>query len=189
MRRKELARILGLSVAATVLLSGCSTWDSAVNYMRSDSKNVCPDAAILANTAVIPVYDPAKGADPANVVYTVEMKGLSSRCDYNKRESTADVNLHIQYVATRPSGGEEAHYRLPYYLAVTLDGKIVDKTNKWLEFDFPKGAATYSGEVLMDSYVFNLDPKKRSFEYHVLTGFQLTQAQIDYNKKMGQYLP
>ncbi len=189
MRRKELARILALSAVATVLLSGCSAWRGMVNYMRSDSQSVCPDVAILANTAVIPVFDPAKGADPANIVYTVELKGLASRCDYNKRESTADVNMRIKYTATRPPGGEEAHYRLPYFLAVTLDGKIIDKTNKWLEFDFPRGAANYSGEELMDSYVVNVDPKKRSFEYHVLTGFQLTQTQIDYNKKMGQYLP
>jgi hypothetical protein len=97
--------------------------------------------------------------------------------------------LRIKYTATLPPGGDEAHYRLPYFLAVTLDGKIIDKTNKWLEFEFPKGAATYTGEESMDSYVVNVDPKKRSFEYHVLTGFQLTQAQIDYNKKMGQYLP
>jgi len=189
MRRKELARILVLSAAATVLLSGCSTWSGMVNYMRSDNKNVCPDVAILANTSVIPVYDPAKGADPANVVYTAQLTGLSSRCDYSKRENTADVNMKIQFTATRPPGGEEAHYKLPYFLATTLDGKIIDKTNKWLEFDFPKGAASYSGEVLMDSYVITVDTKKRSFEYHVLTGFQLTQAQIDYNKKMGQYLP
>lgn len=171
------------------LLSGCSTWSSVVNYVRSDNKNVCPDAQILANTAVVPVYDPAKGADPANVVYTGKMTGLAARCDYSKRSSTADVNLRIQYTATRPPGGDEAHYRLPYYVAVTLDGKIVDKANKWLEFEFPKGATRYEGEELMDSLVIEVDPKRRSFEYHVLTGFQLTQAQIDYNKKMGQYLP
>ena len=97
--------------------------------------------------------------------------------------------MRIKYSATRPPGGEEAHYKLPYYLAVTLDGKIVDKTNKWLEFDFPKGATRYEGEELMDSMIIQVDPKKRSFEYHVLAGFQLTQAQIDYNKKTGQYLP
>lgn len=187
MRRKDLARLA--AVSAMTLLSGCSTWTSAVNYIRADSQNVCPDAQILANTAVIPVYDPAKGADPANVVYTAQMTGLASRCDYSKRDNTADVNMRIQYTATRPPGGEDAHYRLPYYLAVTLEGKIVDKTNKWLEFDFPKGATTFKGEELMDSMVIKVDPKKRSFEYHVLTGFQLTQAQIEYNKKTGQYLP
>lgn len=189
MRRKELVRLLAVSALSTVLLSGCTTWHKMTAYISSDSQNVCPDTAILANTAVIPVFDPAKGADPSNVVYSLQMMKVTSRCDYSKRENKADVNLRIKFKATRPPGGEEAHYKVPYYLAITTDGNIVNKEVRWLEFDFPKAAAEVSGEEYVPSLVIDVAPQKRSFEYHVLTGFQLTQAQIDYNKKMGQYLP
>jgi hypothetical protein len=189
MKRTELVRRLAISAIAAVTLSGCETWHSITNYISSDNQSVCPDAAVLANTSIIPVFDPAKGADPSNVVYTVQMMGLKSRCDYSKRDSSADVNLRIMFKATRQPGGEEAHYKVPYYLAVTNEGNIVSKETRWLEFDFPKGVAIVKGEEYMSSMVVPVAKEKRSFEYHVLTGFQLTQAQVDYNKKTGQYLP
>lgn len=189
MNRKELARLLAVSATAILTLSGCSTWRGIVNYVQSDSESICPDVAILANTSVIPVFDPNKGADPANVVYTMKMTGISTRCDYSKRGHSADVNLRAKITATRAPGGDGAHYKVPYYLAVTTDGKVIDKQVRWFEFDFPKSAASVTAEIEVDSLPIKMAPQKRSFEYHVLTGFQLTQTQIDYNKKMGQYLP
>lgn len=186
---KELVRIVAASALAVVSLSGCSTWRSVVNYIASDNANVCPDAAILANTASLPAFDPTKTADPSAVTYNIAMTNLKTRCDYSKRDNTADADIRISYTATRSPGGDEAHYRVPYYVAVTTGGEIVDKQIHWLEFDFPKTAATVSGEGYVDSVKITVDRQKRSYEYHLLVGFQLTQAQLDYNKKMGQFSP
>jgi hypothetical protein len=43
--------------------------------------------------------------------------------------------------------------------------------------------------VLVESIAIPVARDKRSYDYHLLTGFQLTQSQLDYNKKVGQYLP
>lgn len=186
---RELARIVAASALAVVSLSGCTTWRSAVNYISSDNTAVCPDAAILANTASLPAFDPSKGDDPSSVIYNVAMTNVKTRCDYSKRDNTADANLRIFYTATRPPGGDDAHYRVPYYVAVTSGGEIVDKQIHWLEFDFPKSTPTVTGEGYVGSVVIAVDHQKRSYEYHLLIGFQLTQAQLDYNKKMGQFAP
>lgn len=187
--KRKLVRLLAVSAIATVTLSGCTAWHKMTAYISSDSQSVCPDASVLANTSIIPVFDPAKGADPSNVIYTVQMMGVSSRCDYSKRDNTSDVNMRIMFEARRPPGGEQAHFKVPYYLAVTTDGKIISKEVRWLELDFPQSVAVVKGEEYVASLKITGAPEKRSFEYHVLTGFQLTQGQIDYNKKMGQYLP
>lgn len=189
MRRKQIALTLAAALAAATTLTGCDTWSTFVNYVRSDSASVCPDAAILANTAVMPVFDPQGGADPANIVYTVNLTGLSARCDFSRHNNTIDANLHISFKATRPPGGEAAHYRVPYFIAVTLNGEIIDKQIHWLEFDFPQGQTTVQGTELVDSIIIQVARDKHSVDYHLLTGFQLTQAQLDYNKRMGQYLP
>jgi hypothetical protein len=189
MRRNEIARIGAISALALVLLSGCSVWRGVSSYMSSDNANVCPDAAILANTASLPAFDPAKGDDPSGVIYTIAMDNVKTQCDYSKRGNTIDGDVHIFFVAKRPSGGEEAHYRVPYFVAVTTGGQIVDKQMHWLEFDFPKS----NSQVAMDEWVngihIDMAKQKRSFEYHYLVGFQLTQAQLDYNAKMGPYTP
>ena len=160
-----------------------------MNYIRSDSENTCPDANVLANTSVIPVFDPTKGADPSNVVYTVKMSGVKSRCDYSKHDNAVDASMHIFFTATRPPGGEEIHYKVPYYIAVTAAGAIVDKQIHYLEFDFPKAEANFTSVMEVDDIIIPVARDKRSFDYHLLTGFQLTQSQLDYNKKVGQYLP
>jgi hypothetical protein len=117
------------------------------------------------------------------------MTALTSRCDYSKHTSEIDANMRITFTATRPPGGEEAHYKVPYYVAVTSAGVIVDKQVYMMEIDFPAGGATVTSEGEVNSLVIAVARDKRSYEYHLLTGFQLTQAQIDYNKKVGQYLP
>jgi len=189
MKRTQFALTLAASMMAATSLSGCSMWTSAVNYVRADSETTCPDANILANTSILPAFDPHQGADPSNVVYTVKMTGVKSRCDYSKRSNSVDANMRIFFTATRPPGGEENHYKVPYYVAVTANGEIVDKQVHWLEFDFPKAQASFTSEILVDSIMIPVARDKRSYDYHLLTGFQLTQSQIDYNKKVGQYLP
>lgn len=160
-----------------------------VNYVRSDSQAVCPDANILANTSVLPAFDPKGGADPISVVYTAKIADIRTRCDYSKRMNTIDANATITFKITRAAGGDEAHYKLPYYVAVTANGEIVDKQIHWFEFDFSKGETEVNREVLVDSIGIDVARDKKSYQYHLLAGFQLTQTQIDYNKKHGQYLP
>lgn len=189
MKRKELVRIGAVSALAVISLSGCSTWHSITSYISSDNANVCPDAAILANTAILPAFDPAKGADPSGVAYNVTVTDVRTRCDYRKTKNDFDANVQVKFKATRPPGGEEAHYRVPYFVAVTTGGDIIDKQIHWLEFEFDKTQSVATAEQFVDDIHVDVAKQKHSYEYHLLVGFQLTQAQIDYNKKMGQYLP
>jgi hypothetical protein len=189
MRRNELARIAIVSAFAIGSLSGCSTYRSVVNYVTADNPLLCPDAAILANTASLPAFDPARGADPSNIIYTVAMTDVATRCDYSKRQFTADANLKISFRASRPPGGEDVHYRVPYYVAITSNGEIQDKQIHWLEFDFSKGVPVATGEAAVDSIVIKVGKTKKPYEYHLIAGFQLTKAQVDYNKTMGRYEP
>ncbi|HUO99456.1 MAG TPA: hypothetical protein VMU01_12365 [Rhizomicrobium sp.] len=189
MKRNNVARIAIVSAFAVVPFSGCSMYQSAVNYIRSDSAATCPDAAILASTATLPAFDPAKGDDPSNVLYTISFNNVTTRCDYSKRDFTADTSLKLFFKATRPPGGEDAQYKVPYYVAVTNNGAIQDKQVHWLAFSFSKGDSVVSGEDDVDSTVVRVDRAKKPYEYHVIVGFQLTKAQLEYNKKMGQFEP
>lgn len=186
---KEIARIGAVSALALIMLSGCSTWRGIEAYVSSDNAAVCPDAAILANTASLPAFDPAKGTDPSSVVYTIAMTDVKTRCGYSKRANTIDGDVHIFFTAKRPPGGEEAHYRVPYFVAVTTGGEIVDKQMHWLEFDFPTAVAQLTTDAWVDGIHTDVAKQKRSFEYHYLVGFQLTKAQLEYNAKIGPYTP
>jgi hypothetical protein len=189
MRFYHLVRFAAVSAVAAVSLSGCSTWHAITSYISSDSTLTCPDAAILASTSSLPAFKVDGAVDPSNVEYTVYLTGVKSSCDYDKREFTADVRTTFTYRATRAPGGAESHYRVPYYVAVASGSDIQDKKIYWLDLGFNKGDVTTTGEDTVDSTVVKVEKTKHPYEYHLLLGFQLTHAQIEFNKKMGQYEP
>ncbi|MDE2134528.1 MAG: hypothetical protein KGM97_09975 [Alphaproteobacteria bacterium] len=180
---------VALTCALAGLLAGCSVYDSVSSYIGSDSASKCPDAAILANTASLPAFNPSAEGDPSGVIYTIAMTDVSSRCSYDKSERTADTRLKIELRAQRPPGAGEVNYRVPYYVAVTSGGELLDKKLFWLEFTFPAGAVTTDAEEVIESEVVKFAKDKMPYDYHFLVGFQLTKAQLEYNKKMGQYAP
>jgi hypothetical protein len=184
-------RIYLAAVSAILLtsLGGCSVYRTVANYISSDKVQVCPDAAILASTASLPAFDPSAPADPSNVLYTVDLTDVETSCDVDKKERTADASVKIVYRASRAPGGEEVHYRVPFYIAVTTRGEIKEKKVHWLELDFGRGETVAAGSEDVDDIEVKPGKGEMPNEYRLVAGFQLTQAQLDYNKKIGRYYP
>jgi hypothetical protein len=177
------------ALALTGLMAGCSWYDSVISYMGNTKATDCPDAVILANTASLPAFNPAAEGDPSGVIYSIAMTNVTTRCSYDKSEKTADARLRIFLHAQRPPGGGEVSYRVPYYVALTSGGEIIDKKIYWLEFAFPAHDVSIDSEVIVDSTIVKYAKDKTAYDYHLLVGFQLTKAQLDYIAKMGRYEP
>ena len=184
-------RIYLAAVSAILLtsLGGCSVYRSVTNYLNADKALACPDAAILASTASLPAFDPKVPADPSNVLYTVDLTDVTTSCDVNKRERTADASVTIKYRASRAPGGGEAHYRVPYYVAITTRGEIKEKQLHWIEIEFAPGDTVVVGSDDVDDIAVTPGKGEMPNEYRLVEGFQLTQAQLEYNKKIGRYYP
>ncbi|MDE2182473.1 MAG: hypothetical protein KGJ78_05575 [Alphaproteobacteria bacterium] len=184
-------RILVAAVCAVAVtaLGGCSAYNSVASYIGSDKAELCPDAAILATTASLPAFDAKAGpADPSSILYTANLTFVSTRCDLDKKEHRADARLKVYYEATRSPGGGEATYKVPYFVAISNEGNISAKKLYWLTITFENGAISTKGEDTVDSTVVKAAKGKEPAEYRLVVGFQLTQAQLDYNKKIGQYV-
>jgi hypothetical protein len=180
---------IAAATALTSLLAGCSTYDSISAYIRSDKSATCPDAAILANTASLPALNPAAQGDPSGVIYSIAMTDVTTRCAYDKSERTADARLRITLHAQRPPGGAETSYRVPYYVAVTSGGEIIDKKVYWLELAFSGHDVSADTKAEVDSTIVKYAKDKTAYDYHLLVGFQLTKAQLEYNANAGRYEP
>ena len=173
----------------TLLLAGCSTWRSITGSMSAEKPELCPDAMILAGTSSLPAFDPKLEGDPSGVIYSIVMTNVTTRCDYDKSEKTADSSLKIFFHAQRPPGGSEVNYRVPYYVALTSNGVIFNKQILWLEFTIPQGAVSKDVVTDVDSVAVKFEKGKTSYDYHYIVGFQLTKTQLDYNAKIGPYEP
>ena len=176
-------------VGVLALLGGCSVYRSVTNYINSDKASLCPDAAILASTASLPAFDPNKGEDPSSVLYTIQLTNVTTSCDYDKREHTADTTYKIFYEATRAPGGGAVQYRVPFFMALTTKGEIKVKQLHWLDFSFGPNQTTVAGSEEPEDVEVKAGKGEEPNEYRVVVGFQLTKAQLDYNKKIGRFSP
>jgi hypothetical protein len=169
------------------LLSGCSVYHSIAEYIGSSSENFCPDAMVLVGASVLPAFDPAQGPDPTSVVYTASISSAVLDCSYRKKSNAANSGIAIKFHAVRPEGGIKAVYRVPYFIALTTNGRVLDKKQYWQELTFPQGVSVIDAETEVDS--IKLKPARRRLpnNYHYVVGFQLTQVQYDYVVKSGRY--
>lgn len=173
--------VLGLAVGAGLLLSACSL----------DQKHgLCPNASILANTANATVFKEKMEGDPSGELYEVTMTGVTSNCSFDQDEGTTDSSLTLTFRATRTPTGEAVEYAVPYYIAVTRDSTtIVSKQILSASFAFRPGEASTTFTADIPTVPVRLDNGKKPYDYGLLAGLQLTQAQLDYNNKMGRFAP
>jgi hypothetical protein len=192
--RAAFARIAGLSASrggtmrraafalgAALMLASCTS-----DY----DKGYCPDASILAPTSILTVFRAGAPADPSGELYTVWMNDVKTGCDFDKHEFKADSRIHVRFKAKRAAGGEAGTYRVPYFVAITHKGnRIMTKKLFVANVSFGAGETSVAWEESIDSAVIKFARGNKIGEYAILTGFQLTQAQLDYNIKMHHYAP
>jgi hypothetical protein len=166
------------AAAAALLLCGCSS-----------KVVICPVPAILADAATLTVFRAGTVPDLANELYSVSLTNAESNCTYTA--STGDVTsaLNLTFRATRAPTTEGATYYVKYFVVVNENAKLYSKRILTLPFTFAPGATSVTTKQSPDDIIIHIGNGKLPWNYQLLSGLQVTQGQIDYNKKMGRYVP
>lgn len=145
----------------------------------------CPRADLLWEAADLTRYvDTAAAAnqDVRGLVLSGRFLGIPAKCQAGSRptEVTADVGVVIQLARGPAMQGRVVD--VPFFLAVTEGGRILDKQNYQAHITFPPNVDnfTYTSESV--HMIFPVDATKSAAVYTVLAGFQLTPAELDYNR-------
>lgn len=165
-------------LGAALLLSSCST-----------EIQICPAAVILADAASKTVFRPGTSPDLTNVLYTVTLTNAETSCTYDKHTFNTDSNLTLTFRATRAPSAEGARYSVPYFVAVNQNEKLISKRAYTLVFEFAPGAATATITENPDDTLIHIENGHLPWDYQLMSGMQLTDADIAFNKKMGRYVP
>ena len=171
-------RLLRLApIAILLLLAGCSS-----------KILVCPVPAILADTQSVTIFRPGTTPDLANELYTVSLVNATNDCTYSARDGVVRASLELTFRATRSPTNEAATYSVPYFVAVNEGAKIYSKRLYNLKFTFAPGAAVATITQAPDDVQIKVANGKLPWNYQQLAGFQMTAAQIDYNKSRSRYV-
>lgn len=172
------SRFAALGIALLVL-AGCNT----------SKVNICPVAVILADAGQMAVFRQGAPQDLSGEAYRVALSGATTSCDINKKTGETDSTLTLTFRATRAPTADAAHYTVPYFVAVTRADQLIEKRILNVSFDFAAGASSTSFEVSPDNFDIHLESGHQPYEYQLMAGFQMTPAQVDYNKTMGRFTP
>jgi hypothetical protein len=156
---------------------------------NGDKVNNCPAAVILADASQVTFFRPGASQDLSGEAYRVALVGISTDCSINKKTGETDSSYRVNFRATRAPSADAAHYTVPYFVAVTQGDRLIEKRILQVSFDFGPGDSVAAFSESPDDFDIHVENGHQPFEYQLMAGFQMTPAQVEYNKKMGRYAP
>ena len=175
----QILRKLAVVASATLLVAGCAT---------EKYKN-CPAASVIVDTSIATLFKQGASPDPANILYTIEVAGIRSVCDVDKLAMNSDSSVDISFRATRAPNGGAVSYKVPYFVAVSQFDRLLAKKLYVAEFSFAPGQTTATFSESADAIDVSAGKDKKTFDYVILVGLQLTKEQLDYNRASGRLNP
>jgi hypothetical protein len=170
---------LAAAPAMAALLSGCAT----------PNPNACPGTGILADVDHAAVMRSGAPLDPSGELFRIALTGANTSCALDKRKGETDSALALTFIATRAPVADAASYSIPYFVAVTMGQRVVNKRLYTARFSFSPGASSATFTISPDNTQIHLGNGHLPWDYQLTAGLQLTQSQVDYNMKMGRYAP
>ncbi len=193
---RPLVRVLrGLGFATLFLvplaLGGCS-WlgigpsreDEAMDAIASATPKPCPTVGVLDGADRITVFN-GQGHDLTDVVIRAEISKAATTCKYDTDDHTISVDLAFNGAAEMGPAATSTDMNLKGFLAVTrVDGKKVSKQVYDIPLSFDGKSRQIRFLKSIDETVVPYGGSMNGSNYVMLVGFQVTQAQLDYNRKV-----
>jgi hypothetical protein len=182
-------RVAPLLLVATVLaaLAGCSA------PVTSTFPPDCPHAGVLADASDLTRYRPVGseagrpstgGRDLTDMVLDGQITGVSGACTRAARREL-DVTVSVSMRLTRGPAARGPVGDVPFFVAVTENGQVLDKQIYHVAPGFAANADTV--RLTSDAVSLNLpiSPDKPGSAYDLVVGFQLTPDEVALNRRRG----
>ncbi len=160
---------------ALLALSGCKIW-------VKDEPPPCPRVSVLEDASKLVRFTGA-GKTANDIEMTAEITKYRGSCFYDKDDKTMQVSLKVGINALPGPAFAQGPHQLDYFVAIPAftgaDGKKIFPVKLDLSND-PKGTHVDDAEV---SLTFPVKDVKKLEAYEIFVGFQLTPAELDFNRK------
>ena len=166
------------AILSAVWLTSCESDKKLAN---------CPSAAVLAPASTLTAFPPNAAKDPAAALYTVGLVDAKTDCELDPEEGQTESSLELTFRAKRSAADQAVTYKVPYFVVVVLGTRVLSKRIFWINFGFSAGEKSTSFQDSVASTVINLENGKKPYDYELISGFQLTHEQLEYNKSVGRY--
>jgi hypothetical protein len=173
--RRPILRLLPL--AAFAMLASCAP-DNPDAFAPA-----CAPVGILGEAADYSDYGGAEArADLSRLIAHGSITGVSGHCSAAANNTALHTEIRLDLAITRGPAAPGRTLSVPYFIAVTRDGRVITKQSLVATAQFPDNG----DRVLVRTDPVTLDlPVSRAkpgASYRIEVGFQLTSAQLGYNR-------
>lgn len=175
--RKSCAALLrpAIVVLAAAALSGCGG-------SSRDIGNVCPRVVVLKEASEL--TEPLT-VDPALQIYRLRIADTAPECEF--RGEIVEVSLQVGLRAFKGPGAP-ATVTVPIFIAATeTDTEVISRVVRDLTVTFAPDEVEAYAILPEEEIKIAVAEGRKSWNYEVVIGLELTDAQIAFNRRHGRF--
>ncbi len=143
----------------------------------------CPRVSVLRDAAKLVQFRPGPGRDLIDVEFEGEITLLGGGCDYVDDDRVIEMRLELRIAALRGPAARGAKVELPYFVAIIgPDQAILAKQVFASPIEFEQNRRR-AGALEQTDQTIPLQDGQTGADFEILVGFQLSAAQLDYNRQ------
>jgi hypothetical protein len=170
-----------LAPGASVVLSACLALAGCGERDPNAFPPPCPQVGIPADAGDLARYRPT-GHDITDLELSARVEGVQGTCKPAEHDRLA-AHLAVGFrIARGPAAGGRS-FDVPYFVAVTRGEAILDKQVYTLHVEFPANVETVDLQGAPVDLLLPTPPGTLGTAYRVLAGFQLTEAELQQNRR------
>ncbi|MCB1563038.1 MAG: hypothetical protein KDJ75_05625 [Alphaproteobacteria bacterium] len=195
-------RFLALAACVTLVMPACETLEgvkqdftalnlsSSAQQGRSEkllSLGACPHIEIVEELGTLHDFGNQTGAQESDLISTVQIRESSNSCFYENKSVTIDLELAFDG-ALGPRGrlkdSDKPSLSYPFFVAITDGGGTIlakEIFSVSLVYGAEQNSQTATEKLRQ---IIPVPSKQKGASYKILTGFQLSQDQLAYNRAM-----
>ena len=146
----------------------------------------CPRTTILQDGADLTRFRDGSGQDLSVMVADARIQGLNARCDYAQRGAVVNMTLSVEFEVERGPAAR-GPVTLPWFIIVTnaSDESVVQRRAFEMGVTFPANVTRSRTSSPGTRLSFPIRDGHRVSDYNVRVAFQLTEQELEYNRRRG----
>lgn len=170
-----------LAALLALLVTGCSSIKETVTGVSESVAPTCPGTSILTEAARITRFQENSKGDLTDVVFEGEIRRIDSSCSWS--EDAVVVDLELEFVAAHGPASQGENPTIDYFVGVTDRYRtLISKENLQTTPEIPQDANAAAWREKLKQRI-PLGPGKNGGDYSVFVGFQLSRAELEYNRR------
>ena len=163
-----------------LLVGGCTLF-------QKPPPGPCPRVSVLGDAAKLVLFRPGPGRDLIDIEFEGEITPLGGGCNYVDRNRVIEMRLELRIAALRGPAAVGPTVEFPYFVAIVgPDQTILVKQVFRSPIAFEKNRRR-AGALEQTDQTIPMQAGQTGSDFEVLIGFQLTAAQLDYNRQQRRF--